>query len=175
MHWCRLRAAGALQQAPALSSKREQRHVDSRRRRLNTDLHYTYQHLCFYCLHSCADACFPFYLNNTLNLRHLTQRIISCCTPTKWRSYRDTQSVTSLRPVYPSFHCLGSRVSSPGVCKRHVAAYTRCLQLIVARSSDQRASDAPLFCGADRYMRPRYRVGQKRTFFNMQYLATVPW
>jgi len=36
-------------------------------------------------------------LNNTINLRHLNQRIISCL-PTKWRSYRDRRlcDVTSL-------------------------------------------------------------------------------
>ena len=32
-----------------------------------------------------------FYLHNTINLRHLTQRIISCCIPTKWWSYRDNR------------------------------------------------------------------------------------
>ena len=34
------------------------------------------------------DKLVQFYLNNTINLRHLTQRIISCHTH-KWRSYRD--------------------------------------------------------------------------------------
>jgi len=34
------RAVGAMKQAPALSSKCGQRHVDNRRRRLNTDLLY---------------------------------------------------------------------------------------------------------------------------------------
>ena len=38
-----------------------------------------------------------FYLNNTINLRHLSQRIsLYCVIPTKWRSYRDAGSETSL-------------------------------------------------------------------------------
>jgi len=41
------RAVGAVQQAPALSSKCGQRHVESRQRRLDTDLVYTVSRVVF--------------------------------------------------------------------------------------------------------------------------------